>query len=200
MKLSMKEQSIKDNLIQVSQSLFQQYGFVKTTMEDIAKTARKSKSTLYQFFKNKEEVLHGVITKEIYELHYVVVRESNKGETSAEKLRLYMKTILEETKKKLFIYALIKGELDVIPFNTAMVKKKLDTLDMEEVTGILRNGIILKEFSSFYFEYITSIAYYLVNATRGLMLQLVFDDHMLNVDNDNNFDVIIDIFLKGLRS
>jgi len=65
MKLSMKEQSIKDNLIQVSQSLFQQYGFVKTTMEDIAKTARKSKSTLYQFFKNKEEVLHGVITYDI---------------------------------------------------------------------------------------------------------------------------------------
>ncbi len=44
-------------------------------------------------------------------------------ETSAEKLRLYMKTILVGTKQKLFIYALIKGELNVIPFNTSIVKK-----------------------------------------------------------------------------
>jgi AcrR family transcriptional regulator len=200
MSLTLKEQRIKDDLIDVSKKLFQQFGFVKTTMEDIAKTARKSKSTLYRFFKNKEEVLHGVITKEIYELHYVVVKESSKGRNSAEKLRLYLKTILTETKKKLLIYSLIKGELDVIPFNTAIVKKKLDTLDMEEVTGILRNGIILKELSSSYYEYVSSIAYYLVNATRGLMLQLVFSDDLSNVDNDNNFDVFIDILLKGLES
>jgi AcrR family transcriptional regulator len=200
MSLTLKEQRIKDDLIDVSKKLFQLFGFVKTTMEDIAKTARKSKSTLYRFFKNKEEVLHGVITKEIYELHYVVVKESSKGRNSAEKLRLYLKTILTETKKKLLIYSLIKGELDVIPFNTAIVKKKLDTLDMEEVTGILRNGIILKEFSSSYYEYVSSIAYYLVNATRGLMLQLVFSDDLSNVDNDNNFDVFIDILLKGLES
>lgn len=200
MNLTLKEERIKDDLIEVSKKLFQQFGFVKTTMEDIAKTARKSKSTLYRFFKNKEEVLHGVITKEIYELHYVVVKESSKGRTSAEKLRLYLKTILTETRKKLLIYALIKGELDVIPFNTAIVKKKLDTLDMEEVTGILRNGIMLKEFSSFYYEYVSAIAYYLVNATRGLMLQLVFSDNLSNVDNDNNFDVFIDILLKGLES
>lgn len=71
---------------------------------------------------------------------------------------------------------------------------------MEEVTGILRNGIMLKEFSSFYYEYVSAIAYYLVNATRGLMLQLVFSDNLSNVDNDNNFDVFIDILLKGLES
>ncbi len=82
MNLSLKEQSIKDNLIQVSQMLFQKYGFVKTTMEDIAKTASKSKSTLYQFCKNKEQVLHGVITKEIYVLHYVAVKENSKGDIS----------------------------------------------------------------------------------------------------------------------
>ncbi len=71
---------------------------------------------------------------------------------------------------------------------------------MEEVTSILRNGIMLKEFSSFYYEYVSSIAYYLVNATRGLMLQLVFDDHLSNADKDNNFAVVLDILLKGLRS
>lgn len=200
MNLSLKEQSIKNDLLEVSQKLFQQFGFVKTTMEDIAKAARKSKSTLYQFFKNKEEVLHGVITKEIYELHYVVVKESSKGVTAAEKLRLYLRTILVETKKRLFIYALIKGESNVIPFNTSKVKKKMDSLDMEEVSSILRNGIILKEFSSFYYEYVSSIAYYLVNATRGMMLQLVFDDHLANEDDDNNIDVVIDILIKGLRS
>ena len=42
MSLTLKEQRIKDDLIDVSKKLFQLFGFVKTTMEDIAKTARKS--------------------------------------------------------------------------------------------------------------------------------------------------------------
>ena len=49
-----KEQ--REAIISAATGLFSRFGLEKTTMEDIAKAARKGKSTLYYYFKNKEAV------------------------------------------------------------------------------------------------------------------------------------------------
>jgi AcrR family transcriptional regulator len=47
------------DIINSAKKLMQQYGLKKTTMDDIAKAAVKSKSTLYYYFKDKEDILQG---------------------------------------------------------------------------------------------------------------------------------------------
>ncbi|RLD78380.1 MAG: TetR/AcrR family transcriptional regulator, partial [Bacteroidetes bacterium] len=58
------QDDIKENILDVAQSIFRKYGFKKTTMDEIAKAARKGKSTLYYYFKSKEEIFAAVIEKE----------------------------------------------------------------------------------------------------------------------------------------
>lgn len=196
-----KNKENRIELIKVAQTLFQQYGFVKTTMDDIAKAARKSKTTLYQCFKNKEEVLEGVLEKEIKEVYSTVIKEISNGQCAADRLRIYMKTVLKETKKRIFLYALMRGELKSQLFLCTRIKKEMDTLEIEEVKSILRNGIVLGEFSVKHKEHIHAIAYYFTNATRGLLIQLIIDDDFDDdVNNDLNQDMLIDIFIKGLQS
>jgi len=55
---------IRDELVQTARGVFARYGFRKTTMEDIAQAAGKGKSTLYYYFKNKEEVFRAVVEYE----------------------------------------------------------------------------------------------------------------------------------------
>ena len=50
-----KDELIVQDIINGAKKLVQQYGLKKTTMEDIAKAAGKSKSTLYYYFKDKED-------------------------------------------------------------------------------------------------------------------------------------------------
>ena len=51
-----KEEIIVQEVLNGAKQLMQQYGLKKTTMEDIAKSVGKSKSTLYYYFKDKEEI------------------------------------------------------------------------------------------------------------------------------------------------
>lgn len=51
----------KKNILDAAEKLFAQKGIPQTTMDDIAKTADYSKSTIYVYFKSKEEIYHHII-------------------------------------------------------------------------------------------------------------------------------------------
>ncbi len=52
-----EELEIRSRIIQTAFEMFEQYGFSKSTMEDIAEHLHISKKTLYKHFRNKEEIL-----------------------------------------------------------------------------------------------------------------------------------------------
>lgn len=49
---------IKDRILQTAQELFFKYGIRSISMDDIAKHLSISKKTIYQFYKDKDEVVH----------------------------------------------------------------------------------------------------------------------------------------------
>lgn len=48
-------------IVQAADALFARHGVAKTTMDDIAKAAGYSKSTLYVYFQSKEDILHHIV-------------------------------------------------------------------------------------------------------------------------------------------
>ena len=63
-----KEEQLREEVVNTAQKLFKQYGLQKTTMEDIAKSMGRGKSTLYYYYKSKEEIFEAVIMQEIDEV------------------------------------------------------------------------------------------------------------------------------------
>ncbi len=55
----------KQAIINVAKELFVQYGFKNVTMDEIARTAGVSKKTIYQYFKDKKDLVHEIIIYEI---------------------------------------------------------------------------------------------------------------------------------------
>lgn len=51
-----------DQIVQASLAAFAQYGFQKTSMQDIADASGVSRPALYQYFKNKKSVFSAVVT------------------------------------------------------------------------------------------------------------------------------------------
>ncbi len=49
----------RDAILDATDRLFQRYGYRKTTMEDIAQESAVCRGTVYQYFKNKEEIALG---------------------------------------------------------------------------------------------------------------------------------------------
>ena len=66
MKHSKKEALAKfhrDNILSVAEKLFLEKGVDKTTIDDIAKVADYSKSTIYVYFKSKDEIFDRIVLK-----------------------------------------------------------------------------------------------------------------------------------------
>ena len=106
-----KEEIIREEVITAAQRLFQHYGFAKTTMEDIAKAMGRGKSTLYYYYKSKDEIFEAVILKEADEVFSTVSEATRKASSAEEKLRAYLKTSFETIKSRINLYGAMKEEL-----------------------------------------------------------------------------------------
>ncbi len=58
----------RDKILSVANKLFSRFGFHKTSMDEIAKIARKAKGSLYYHFSSKEELFKEVVSKEMISL------------------------------------------------------------------------------------------------------------------------------------
>jgi AcrR family transcriptional regulator len=61
----MAKDQTKDKILTVAARMFGKYGFRKTTVDEIARTAHKAKGSVYYYFQSKEELFLAVVTQEV---------------------------------------------------------------------------------------------------------------------------------------
>ncbi len=101
---NMKEYSIQEQVVKAGQQLFQQYGLHKVTMEDVAKAVGKAKSSLYYYYKSKEEIFNAVMNAEIGEIIAELTTYINQESGVENKIRVFSKTKLHISKKRRALY------------------------------------------------------------------------------------------------
>lgn len=62
----------RQEIVDAAVIMFRRHGYEKTTMEDIARKAHKAKRSLYNHFKNKEEVFGAALKDELMGIHDVL--------------------------------------------------------------------------------------------------------------------------------
>jgi len=58
-----KQKSIQHRIVHTASQVFSRFGFKKATMEDIANAVGMGKSSIYYYFKSKEEIFEAVVKK-----------------------------------------------------------------------------------------------------------------------------------------
>jgi AcrR family transcriptional regulator len=61
----MTKDQTREKILTAAARMFGKYGFQKTTVDEIARTAHKAKGSVYYYFKSKEELFLAVVTQEI---------------------------------------------------------------------------------------------------------------------------------------
>ena len=59
-----KKEQVKENIGNAAMECFERYGLEKTTLDDIAKTVGLNKTSLYYYYKNKEDIFIEVAIRE----------------------------------------------------------------------------------------------------------------------------------------
>ncbi len=87
-------EDVKLTLINEAREIFAKNGYNKATVDDIAKSAGKGKSTLYYYFSGKEDIFKSVIEKEANLFRAKIIESISIDASSSEKIKKYISTRL----------------------------------------------------------------------------------------------------------
>lgn len=181
---------VKESIITAAQSTFKRYGFRKTTMDEIAYSARKGKSSLYYYFTSKEEVFQAVVEREATVLRAEISLKVNECNSAKEKLRAYISVRMGGFKNWGNFYDALRDEY-LSNYNfIEMIRSKYDKSEINSITQIILQGIENEEFKELKAELTAKTV---LIAMKGLESSLIVEK-----ENDSNVEKEIDDMLEIL--
>lgn len=184
---------VKELIVEVARDVFSRYGYKKTTMDDIAVGARKGKSSIYYYFKSKEEIYEAVVDAESNLLFDNILNQIEQPVPANEKFRLYIFTRLNKIRELNNLYDVMKNEsLHQLDFIMDL-RKKYHKREISILQNILIEGVKSREFSIQDPE-LGAIA--LVTAIKGLETPLLIKGEKRNLEK--RIDYVLRILFFGI--
>ena len=180
-------------IIKAAQDIFAKFGFKKTTVNDIARAAHKAKSSIYRYFKSKEEIFQTIVEKESQTLKEKIEKSTNAQNNPEKKLRTYVITRMKVLKNLVNFYSALKDEyLEHFVFIEKIRKKYLED-EIRLIKKILKRGV---KQGAFVIEDLELTAFTIVVALKGLEYPLVQESEILNTDQ--GIDSLLKILFNGI--
>ncbi|MCK4429912.1 MAG: helix-turn-helix transcriptional regulator [Candidatus Aminicenantes bacterium] len=187
------KKSKKITIIKAAQELFARFGFVKTTVDEIARAARMGKATLYHYFRSKEDVFKEVIEKESRILNKKVKDAIDKEETPQKKLRAFVLTRMMYLNELANIYSALKDEfLNHYAF-IEKAREKDFYQEIKSVKNILNEGI---EKNIFVIQDAELTSFAIISALKGL--EYPWSIKVSLPDIETNVDKLLEILFRGI--
>ena len=183
----------KITIIKAAQELFARFGFVKTTVDEIARAARMGKATLYHYFRSKEDVFKEVIEKETRILNEKVKEAIDKEETPQKKLRAFVLTRMRYMNELANIYSALKDEfLNHYAF-IEKAREKDFYQEIKIIKNILKEGI---ENNIFVIQDAELTSFAIISALKGL--EYPWSIKVSLPDIEKNVDKLLEILFRGI--
>jgi len=188
------KEEVRTHIVGVARKIFTRYGFRKTTMEEIAAATRKGKSSIYYYFKSKEEIFRAVVEREAEELKIKLDHTINKDGTPIEKLKTYILFRLHHVRSVENFYAALNEEyLSHMDF-ILEIRRQFDLEERQMVKEILEEGMKNGTFQVVSSE-IGAIA--IATMMKGLELPLLLSNEH-KTDREELLDDLIRVLFYGI--
>jgi len=183
----------KENILKIAREIFSKYGYKKTTLDDIANAVRKGKSSLYYYFKSKEDLFQAVIMKEAEILARELEIVINRNTDPADKLRDYILTKLTAFRSLANFYHAIESDVTAVGF-IEDVKRKYEQDEIRMIKRILIEGVRKNEFEIYD---LSLTATGITTAIKGLEMPLTAGNYG-KVNLEQSVDIILKIMCYGI--
>jgi AcrR family transcriptional regulator len=139
----------RDKILSVANILFSRFGFHKTSMDEIAKIARKAKGSLYYHFASKEDLFKEVVSKEIINLKNqlsIIIEDTDLSASG--KMKKYLIKRMEVLNNAANYHETLKADFFEHFHFIDDLRNELDEWEKENIRIIISQGITTKEFAS----------------------------------------------------
>ncbi len=155
-KLSRKEREYRirrEEILKAAESVFAQKGFYNSTVAEIAKESEFAIGTIYQFFKNKEELYYIMMIEKFDLLYSTLLTGVGKNIKCSEKLLCLVEIVFSFIEGNVDFFKIFTWELNVLNSNMnnrlkdqlvakhfAYIKLISDTIKEGFQEGVLKKG------------------------------------------------------------
>jgi AcrR family transcriptional regulator len=189
----MSKDSFSDRIIEKAAEVFNQFGYKKTTMDEIAQQLGKGKSSIYYYYTSKEEIFEAVVEKEANQLRNEVKNSIEQAIEPIGKIKNYILTRVSVYKRVTNFYNALKNDgllhLDFID----SLRKKYENSEIELLQQILDEGVKEGKFK-LTDTYLASVA--IVTALKGL--EETFNNSTDQQLMESRLDNLLNILFYGL--
>jgi AcrR family transcriptional regulator len=200
--LSTKEDIVQEQILAAAKRLFQVYGLAKVTMDDVAKAIGKGRSSLYYYYKSKDEIFDAVFKVEMVEMLAAMEIAVNQSTGTEDKINAFFITKLKVVKEKGAFFSALKAGMDadtLTEFQKTKIVHHNTIMKMEGalLTRILNEGIKLGELKAIEESEMDTLIFVLLSSIRGIR------NEMNLLDNATEFEPAIMQFtgmmMNGLK-
>ena len=188
------KEEVRSHIVSVARKIFTRYGFRKATMEEIAAATHKGKSSIYYYFKSKEEIFRAVVEKEAVELKVQLDQTIQKDDSPIDKLKTYILFRLHHVSTVKNFYAALNEEyLSHMDF-ILEIRRQFDLEERQVVKEILEEGM-----KNGIFQVVSSETGAIAIATmmKGLELPLLLSEEH-KTDREELLDDLIRVLFYGI--
>lgn len=138
----------REKIISVADRLFSRFGFHKTSMDEIAKIARKAKGSLYYHFASKEDLFKEVVSEEILNLkNQLSVVIDNADLVASEKIKFYLIKRMEVMNDAANYHETLKADFFEHFDFIDDIRNEFDEWEKDNLRKIILQGVETKEFA-----------------------------------------------------
>lgn len=132
----------RDIIVSVANKLFSRFGFQKTSMDEIAKTARKAKGSLYYHFASKEALFREVVSREMTVLkNQLSVIVDNTELNARDKIKDYLTKRMKLLNNAANYHETLKADFYEHYLFIDDLRSELDKWELVNLRSILEQGI-----------------------------------------------------------
>lgn len=187
------EKQQKEKILDTARVIFTRFGIKKSTMDEIAKKIRMGKSTLYHYFKSKEDIFLAVVKRESDTLKKNLQQVLEKKDSPKDKFRNYVKTRMKYLKELSVYYAtLTDAYFDIYSF-AEEIREDFQNFELESLKSIFTEGV---EKEVFDLKNPELTAKMIIIAFKGFEYLLITKEETPDVESE--FDMFIDMFFEGI--
>jgi len=131
----------KDRIVAVAKEMIALYGFKKTTMDEIASKARMGKSSMYYYFKNKEDIFAEIVRIDSDHFRKKLNESIQSAYSPQDKIMQYVRTRMLHLKGLSNYYKTLTNEYLDHYFFIEQVREDFYNFENKTLSDLINSGI-----------------------------------------------------------
>jgi AcrR family transcriptional regulator len=189
----MAKDQTKDKILSVAAKMFAKYGFQKTTVDEIARTAHKAKGSVYYYFASKEDLFKAVVEHEIGVLKTGLTRVIVDSTDATSMMRNYLMSRMILMKDAVNYHETLKSDFIEEYEFLAQSRDSFTRFEIELMKAVLDRGVREHKFQ---IQDTDATAQVIILAMKAIEIPF-YHQHKISV-YEHTIVELIDILVKGL--